>query len=264
MAGRKILTAKAIDFAQNAYFPYLYSPLPDGKKPVVLFTLCPRDLGSVADVATREFEEWVRSTATVRVDGQQVRVLGSETGVDIGVLLAVEPHPGAPADAALAYREFESRGFFEFGTSHLFFDVNKSGEMELDLCYMVGEFWSFLAQARLFHQRAGLDLPSTAYLSVRNSGSLHLGNYGDEAPRPGPAPGPGIPPTHHRNISLRYDFKSVRGATDEEIAWAAMEVAKNVCNAYGETTPRCYNKDGSFSWGLWHCVARNAAKGDRL
>ena len=263
LAGRKILSAESGDFAQNAYFPYLYSPLPDGEKPVALFTLCPRDLGSGADVATREFEEWVRSTETIRVDGRQVRVLGSETGVDIGVLLAIEPHPRAPADAALAYREFESRGFFEFGTSHLFFGRNESGEMELDLCYMVGEFWSFLAQARLFHQRTGLDLPSTAYMSVRNSGSLYLGNYGDEAPRHGPAPGPSIPPTHHRNISLRCDFKSVRGAIDEEIAWATMEVAKKVCNAYGETTPRCYNEDGSFSWELWHAVAQSAARGDR-
>ena len=264
LAGRKILSAKAGDFAQNAYFPYLYSPLSDDEKPVALFTLCPHYLGSVADVATQEFEEWVRSTANVRVDGRQVRVPGLATGVDIGVLLAVEPHPGTPAvDAALAYREFESHGFFEFGTSHFFFGRNGSGEMELDLCYMVGEFWSFLAQARLFHQRAGLDLPSTAYLSVRNSGSLHLGNYGGEAPWSGPAPGSSIPPTHHTNISLRYDLRSVRGAADEEIARAAMEVAKKVCNAYGETTPRCYNKDGSFPWGLWHAVARNAVRVDR-
>ena len=139
--------------------------------------------------------------------------------------------------------------------------------MEMHLCYMVGEFWSFLAQARLFYRTAGLDFPFSAIVSIRNSDLVHLGNYGGEVlpPRLGGrlARGPSIPPPHRRNISLRYDFKSVRGATDEEIARAAKEMAKQVCNAYGETTPRCYNEDGSFSWGLWHAVARNAARGDR-
>ena len=263
LESRNVMSSESATFAKNEYFPYLYSPLPDGKKPIALFTLCPYGLGSNADVAAQEFKEWVGSTSSVTVDGQQARVLGLEAGVDIGKLVAIDRRPYDPSRrSVLAYREFLSTGFFEFGTSHLFFG-RKRGKTEMHLCYMVGEFWSFLTQARLFHQRAGLGLPSVAYLSVRNSGSLYLGNYGDGSSQPGPAPGPSIPPTHRTNISLRYDLRSVREATDEEIAQAAKEMAKKVCNAYGETTPRCYDKDGLFSWGMWHAVARNAARGDR-
>ena len=268
LESRNILSDESPSFAQNEYFSHLHSPLPDNKKPVVLFTSCPNHMGGNADVAAQKFKGWVESTSSVTVDGQQARILGFKTRVDIGRLVAVELHPRAPAvKTALAYREFRSTGFFEFGTSCLFFDRNSRGKMEMHLCYMVGEFWSFLAQARLFYLTTGLDFPFAAIMSIRNSDLVHLGNYGDEVlPRRlggRLAAGPSISPTHRKNISLRYDFKSVRGATDEEIARAAKEMAKQVCNAYGETTPRCYNEDGSFSWGLWHCVARNAARGDR-
>ena len=133
------------------------------------------------------------------------------------------------------------------------------------LCYMVGRFWSFLAQARLFYRKTGLDLQFAAFLSVRNSGRLHLGNYDDEEPHStlhgGPAPGCSILPSRYKNILLRYGFKPVSEATDEEIARAAKKAAKEVCNAYGETAPRCYDGGGSFSWRLWRTVARNSAKG---
>ena len=263
LEGRGILSADSDSFAQNEHFPHLFSPVPDdGEKPAALFTACPHDLENDADVTAPEFAEWVGATAGVEVDGRRVRVLGLEPHVDIGRLLAIDLSPRAPfRRSILAYREFQSSGFFEFGMSHLFFTRNDRGARELHLCYMVGEFWAFLAQTRLFYRRIGLDAPFTALLSVKNSDRLRLGNYGAEALRPSSHRNVHSPVTHRRNISLQYGFKSVSEATDEEIARAARKAAREVCNAYGETTPRCYGGDGSFSWRLWGTVARNSARG---
>lgn len=263
LEGRNILPASSDNFAQNEHFRHLHSQLPDDEKPAVLFTACPHDLGGNADVTSPEFAEWVATTASVEVDGRQVRVPGLEPHVDIGRMLAIDWLQHAPPRRnVLAYREFQSSGLFEYGTSHFFFGRNDRGDMELHLCYMVGEFWGFLAQARLFYQKTGLDGPFTAFVSLKNSDRLRLGNNGDEV----------LPPrshrvvssssvTHRRNISLRYDFMSVRGATDEEIVRVAKKAATDVCNAYGETTPRCYGRDGSFSWALWDTVAQNSTRG---
>ena len=263
LEGRRILSTDSADFAENDYFPQLFSPVPDdGEKPVALFTACPHDLENDADVTAPEFAEWVGATAGVEVDGRRVRVLGLEPHVDIGRLLAIDLSPRAPPRRdVLVYREFQSSGFFEYGTSHLFFTRNDRGARELHLCYMVGEFWAFLAQARLFYRRIGLDSPFTTFLSVKNSDRLRLSNYGDDALRTSPDRGAYLPVTHRRNISLQYAFKSVSEATDEEIARAAKRAAKEVCNAYGETTPRCYGEDGSFSWRLWSTAARGSAMG---
>ena len=270
LEGRNILSASTDNFAVNKHFRQLFSPvLDDNKKPAVLFTACPHDMRNNADVTSSEFVEWAEATASVEVDGQRVRVLLLDPQIYIETLLATVRHPRAPLQRnILAYREFQSSGFFEFGSSHAFFGRN-GGRLELHLCYMVGEFWSFLAQARLFYRKVGLDAPFTALVSVRNSGLLHLGNYGDEEGHASPhghmSLGRYGPAAHRRrHILLHYPFESVRGATDEEIARAAKEMAKKVCNAYGETTPRCYNEDGSFSWGMWRDVARTVARGDRL
>lgn len=265
---RNILSANADNFAVNEHFRNLFSPVLDNtKKPAALFTACPHDLRNSADVTSLEFVEWVKATASIEVDGRQVRVLLLDPRIDIETLLATYRHPRAPLQRnVLAYREFQSSGFFEFGSSHVFFG-RKGGRLEMHLCYTVGEFWSFLAQARLFYQKIGLDAPFTAFMSVKNSNLLHLGNYGDEAGHPSShgnmSFGRHSPTARRRYLLLHYSFESVRKATDESIARAAKEIAKKVCNAYGETTPRCYNKDGSFSWGLWHAVARNEVRVDR-
>lgn len=266
LQGRNVLSASPDNFAANEHYRHLHSPLPDGEKPAALFTACPNDLVGNADVTAPEFVEWVEATASVEVDGRQVRVPGLEPHVDIGRLLAIGWSPRAPSGRnILTYREFQSNGLFEFGTSHLFFDRNGRGNMEMHLCYMVGEFWSFLAQAMLFYRKTGLDSPFTAFVSVKNSDRLRLGNYGDEVlrrlSRRSVPSDRYSPATHRRNIPLRHAFGPAREATDEEIALAAKEMAKQVCNAYGETTPRCYNEDGSFSWDLWSTVARNSTRG---
>ena len=268
LEGRNILSVKTSNFAVNEQFPHLHSPLSDDEKPVVLFTACPHDLRNNVDVTAPEFVEWVGATTGVTVDGRQTRVQGLDPNVDIGRLLAIDEHPSAhPRIRVRAYREFLSTGFFEFGTSYLFFDRNKRGQIEMHLCYIVGEFWSFLVQARLFYRKTGLDLPFSVFASIKNSDRLRLGNYGNEVMRPSQygrsSSNPRAPSTHHKNILLHYPFKSAREASDGEIARAARDAAKRVCNAYGETTPRCYNEDGSFSWALWDFVARNSPRGWR-
>ena len=263
LEGRNTLSASSDNFAQNEHFHHLHSQLPDDEKPAVLFTACPHDLDGNADVTSPEFEEWVATTASVEVDGRQVRVPGLEPHMDIGRMLAIDWLQHAPPRRnVLAYREFQSNGLFEYGTSHFFFGGNDRGDMELYLCYLVGEFWGFLAQARLFYQKVGLVSPFTAFVSVKNSDRLRLSNHGDEVLlRRSHRVVSSSLATHRRNISLRHAFGSAHGATDSEIARAVRETAKHICNAYGETTPRCYNKDGSFSWALWDIIAQNSPRG---
>ena len=204
LQGRNVLSANPDNFAANEHYRHLFSPVPDDtKKPAALFTACPNDLVGNADVAAPEFAEWVEATASVEAGSRQVRVPGLEPHVDTGMLLAIDQSPRAPPGRnILTYRVFQSNGLFEFGTSRFFFDRNGRGNMEMHLCYTVGEFWSFLAQARLFYRKTGLDSPFTAFVSVRNSDRLRPGNYGDEALRPTAPLGRCVPPAGARGGSL--------------------------------------------------------------
>ena len=254
---RHLQNVESPDFAKNRHFPYLYSgSLSDAEKPVVLFTACPHDLADRHDVTSPEFARWVESNTNTEVDGRRVRMLGTEFGVDIGTLLAVEKRSAAHAKNTTLYREFQSSGFLEWGTSSMFFSRDDSGRAELHLCYMIGEFWTFLASARLFYKKIGLDAPLTVLVSIRNSRGLGLGNYGDRTA--GDTWISRDPATRHDHIQLPHVFGSVREMTDEGIASLARRTAKHVCNAYGETTPNCYNADGSFAWGVYSMVARKS------
>ena len=252
---RNLLGVESPDFAKNRHFPCLYSgSLTDAEKPVVLFTACPHDLADRHDVASPEFARWVESNTNTEVDGRRVRMLGTEIGIDIGTLLAVEKRSAAHAENITLYREFQSNGFLEWGTSSMFFRRDDSGRAELHLCYMIGEFWTFLASARLFYNKIGLDAPLAVLVSIRNSRGLGLGNYGDKAA--GDTWISRDPATRHDHIQLPHVLSSVREMTDEGIASLARLTAKHACNAYGETTPNCYNADGSFAWGVYSVVSR--------
>ena len=266
---KRLLRPESSDFAKNAHFAGLYAgSLDDAEKPVVLFTAIPHDLGTRYDVTSPEFMEWAKSTARVEVDGQRVRVLGAELGVDIGTLLAVEKRTDPAGKNVLLYREFQSSGLHEWGTSYIFFERNDRDKVEMHLCYMAGEFWAFLASVRLFYEKIGFDAPFSILLSVRNTRSLDLGNYGNEVYDGGWEirrrflPAPPDPATKHDHIQLPYTFRSTREMTDERIASVTKSVAKNICNAYGQSAPACYGTDGSFSWRLWKEVSARAVWGD--
>ena len=271
LAGRKILSPESPDFAQNARFAGLYAgSLGDGEKPAVLFTAIPHDRGARCDATAPDFMEWARSATSVEVDGRRIRMLGTKWSVDIGTLVAVESHPETAGRNVVLYREFQSGGLFEWGTSYLFFGRNDRNKVELHLCYMVGEFWAFLASARLFYKKIGFDAPFSALLSVRNTRSLDLLNIGNEVYNGGWdirrrfSPAPPDPATMHDHIQLPYTFSSTREMTDERIASVAKRAATDVCNAYGQAAPACYGADGSFSWRLWDDIASVATRGGRL
>ena len=271
LAGRKILSPESTDFAQNAHFAGLYAgSLGDGEKPAVLFTAVPHDLGACCDATAPDFIEWARSATSVEVDGRQIRMLGTKWSIDIGTLAAVESHPETAGRNVVLYREFQSGGLFEWGTSYLFFGRNDRNKVELHLCYMVGEFWAFLASARFFYKKIGFDAPFSILLSVRNTRSLDLLNIGNEVYDSGWdirrrfSPAPPDPATKHDHIQLPYTFSSTREMTDERIASAAKRAATDVCNAYGQAAPACYDEGGSFSWRLWDEIASVATRGGRL
>ena len=265
---RNILSADSANFAQNKRFGGLYSESFDyDEKPAVLFTAIPHDLGDRCDATSPEFKDWARSTGNVEVDGRRVRVPGTEQGVDVRTLCVTERHFGTTDKNVALYREFQSSGFLEWGASYIFFSRGKKGNAELHLCYVAGMFWAFLASARLFYAKIGLHAPFSVILSVRNGRAMDLLNIGDEVydsvqdiPRwltPDPA-------TRHDNIRLEYPFGSVREMTDERIASAAKRAATDICNAFGQAAPACYDENGSFSWRLWNDIATVATGGGRL
>lgn len=258
LAGRNILSARAENFAQNAHFAGLYNgPFSDDEKPVFLFTALPHNPGDY-DVTAGEFAGWVESIRHLEVQGRRIPIRETEQKIDIGTLLAVKRHPRAsPGMDILTYREFQSSGLFECGTSHLFLDRNDAGQLSLHLPYMVGEFWGFVAYARSFYRRIGMGGRFTALLSIRNSSNLALGDYGNEAADPvrmqagRPSPAPKAPRTGRRNTQISHAFASADGLGDEEIAGAVRKVAVTACNAYGVSAPRCYDDSGRFAWRLW-------------
>ena len=268
LRNRNILSADSADFARNKRFAGLYSgSLGDGEKPAVLFTAIPHDLGDRCDATSPEFMDWARSTGNVEVDGRRVRVPGTEQGVGVKTLCITERCFGTADKNVALYREFQSSGFLEWGTSYIFFGRNKKGNVELDLCYTVGMFWAFLASARLFYDEIGLDAPFSVILSVRSGRALDLRNIGNEMYDDGWdirrrfSPDPA---TLHDNIRLEYRFNSVREMTDERIASVAKRSATDVCNAYGQAAPACYDESGSFSWRQWDYIASVTTRGGRL
>ena len=271
LAGRNIMSVDSADFARNRLFASLYSgSLSDDEKPAVMFTACPHGLGDRCDVTTPEFMEWAKSTGHVEVDGRQARVSGIEQSVDIKTLRITYRHFGSADKNVVLYREFQASGLFEWGTSSMFFSRNDRGKVELQLCHMIGEFWTFLASARLFYEKIGLDAPFSVLLSIRNSYTLDLRNAGDEAHYVARdaerrfSPAPPAHTTDRPHIQLRYQFDTVRDMTDERIAAVAKKAARDICNAYGQAVPLCYNTDGSFSWRLYKDIATGAAGGGML
>ena len=185
LRGRKILSPEASDFAQNEMLASLYNgPLGDDEKPAFVFTAVPHNPGDYA-VTTDEFAGWVESVRRLEVQGHRIPVRETEQEIDIGALRVVKRQPGAnPGRDLLSYREFQSSGLFEYGTSHVFLGRNNAGQLSLRLPHMVGEFWGFVAYARSLYRKIGMQGRFTVLLSIRNSSGLALRDYGDEAAKP--------------------------------------------------------------------------------
>lgn len=267
LASRNTLDKAFPNFAQNPHFDRLHcEPFSNAEKPVVLFTACPHDPTLHKAAMAKDFLDWAGSPASVRVDGQNIPVLGLER-VASKPLLVVEKHhdPSPPGRDILMYREFQPNGFCEHGASSLFFGFNTRKNRELCLCYTIGEFWVYLAHLKALYDEIGLDGPFSVFLSIRNSHKLALGNYGDEAFGPswdidkyGP-PAHGDPTTNQQHIQLRHAFGSVGEMTDGGIAEAAREAAEHICYEYGAGAPRCYD-GAAFSWRLWRRIRREVVR----
>lgn len=261
---RNILYVNSENFGANAHFLGLYSPLPhDVEKPAVLFTALPLQLGNHDTITTTQFVEWIESIRNIEVEDNQIPIRGYEETIDIGSLTFAEKHPhAAPGNDVKAYREFRANGLFEQGTSYRYLYRNDRGGLSLGLCHMIGDFWGFLLHARLFYQKIGQGGPLTVLLSIRNSSSLALGNFGDEAtdPKWGMLRRfshiPADARTDRPHIQMSYDFDSISKMTDLAAAEVAKDAARKVCNAYGQRDPKCYDESGQFSWALWEMVSR--------
>ena len=268
---RRLFDADSPDFAENEHFPSLYSgSLGDDEKPAVIFTARSYAPGDRCDVTTPEFIEWAKSAGNVKVDGRQITMPGTEQGIDINTLRITKRRSGATRKNILLYREYRSTGFLEWGTSYMFFNRNEKGKIEAHLCYIIGSFWAFLASARRFYEEIGLDDSFSVILFIRNSSTLGLRNAGDyvydDPPGPfrSPPPAQPDPATDRPHIRISFPFDTVRNMTDERIAAVAKKAARDVCNAYGQAVPLCYDTDGSFSWRLWDEIHSKAAGGGRL
>ena len=266
LADRNILSVEAGDFAQNRHFRHLLGPLPNyngAKKPAVLFTAVPHRLGSYDTVTTAQFSEWVGSIRDLEVEKNSIHIRGFEQTIDAESLTVTERHPyEAQGSDVKSYREFHVTGLFEYGTSCRYLRLNDRGDLSLVLCHMIGDFWGFLLHSRPFYQKLGQDGPFAVILSVKNSSSLALGNYGDEAtdPRWGMKRRhthlPADVRTASLHIRLACDLGPAGEMTDSGMALAAKDMARRVCSAYGQDIPLCYDESGQFSWKLWEMVSR--------
>ena len=260
---RAIMSEKLAGFGRNKYFGRLYGgSLTEVEKPVILFTSCPHELARRCDTTSDEFEMWASSIGPFKVAGHQISVGGIDPEIDIGSLTLIEAQPNAPQGRDIrSYREFHDSGFFEYGASHPYVSRNDRDELSINLCLLIGNFWGFLLHTYRFYKEIDMEGPFTILLSIRNSSKLALGNYGDEVTNRNWRYGQGSTPaseprTGRRHIRLPHVFDSVHEITDRAAADAAREMARKMCNAYGQGAPKCYNSDGEFSWKLWEMVSR--------
>lgn len=266
---RKIHDTPHADFAKNRHFDGLHGGGLDGPdKPVVIFTACPNDPPTPNPSVQDELAESAGRPDSVTVDGQAISLLGIERVAD-DPLLMVERARRAPSGAnILMYREIHSNGLYEWGASGLFFAPNGRMNQELRLCYMAGEFWAFLEHTAQIYAGLGLDGPLTVLLSIRNSGRLVLGNYGDEVFHPSWDAdkhwsfSPPDPTTGRANLQWLQAFGSAGKIAGEGAARAARDMTVHVCGAYDAGSPKCYG-GGRFSWKLWKHTRREIVRGSQ-
>lgn len=267
LASRSILDTISPGFAQNQHTDRLHcDPFSNRGKPTVLFTACPHDLFVHRAAMSEEFVEWAGSPARVKVDCQCIRILGLERVTSCPLLVVEKHHRPSPAGRdILMYREFAPDGFCEQGASSLFFGPNTLKNVELRLCYTIGEFWAYLAYLRTLYDEIGLNCPFTVSLSIRKSRNLVLGNYGNEVfDRSWDLHkrwwfSPNDPTTDQQNTQLRHVFRSIDEMTDDGIAQAAREAAVRICEAYNAGAPGCYD-GGAFAWKLWAHTRRETVR----
>ena len=268
LSSRNVWHKDSADFAKNPWFDLLHGGALSGpKKPVFLFTACLHDPPVPGVGVPLELPGRDELPARVKVDGQDIPLLGIDRLSDTP-LIAIEKCGRAPPGAdILMYRELHPHGLCEWGASGMFIDWNSRNNIELRMCHMVGEFWAFLAYTRLAYAALGLDAPFTALVSIRNAGGLVLGNYGNEVFSSSWdihkhwSFSPADPGTNSVNIQWRRAFASTSEATDGAIAQTAREMAGHVCMEYGEGAPRCYGADGAFHWKLWWKTRRETLRG---
>ena len=261
---RNALSTDSGNFGKNRHFASLCSSLfaVTDDDPVVLFTACPHDLQEYGSVTAPDFVEWAKSGPPTEVEGHKIILGAPDENIDIKTLyLTKRPRQPSLDNCVLSYLEFQNNGFLEYGTS-LLFHGHDYGSDSLRLCHMMGSFWGFLACTRLFYQKIGVHSPYTTTLSIRNSSKLTLGNYGNEAVtdpdwqyKRQSQFTPHESTTSHLHIRIPYAFDGVDKMMDTAIAKAVRDVAEMLCNAYGESHPKCYDGDGKFAWNLWERVS---------
>ena len=256
------------DFAKNLWFGLLYGGALGGpKKPVFLFTACPNDPPVPGVGVSLELPGRGALPARVKVDGQNIPLLGIDRLSDTPLIATKKCNRAPPCANILMYRVLQPNGLCKWGASGMFIGPNSRNNIDLLLCHMIGEFWSFLAYTRLVYAALGLDAPFTVLVSIRNASGLVLGNYGDEVFGPSwdihkhKSFSPNDPGTNSVNIQWRRAFASTTEAIDGAIAQAAREMAVHVCLEYGEGSPRCYGADGALHWKLWRHTRRETLRG---
>ena len=260
LESRNILSAESAGFARNRHLAALHDGgfYHSSEKPAILFSSCPHDLRDRGSVTAPEFRQWARLGPPVMVEGHKVILGGPDERIDMKTLILARKQPQAiPGKDVATYLEFQDNGFLEYGTSSVFLDW-VYGNNELNLCYMAGNFWGFLACARLFYQKIRMDSPFTVLLSIKGSSNLALVNYGNEViadpnwrDRLRLSPGYEDPRTDRANIQVPHAFAGAGKMTDADAARIVRETADTVCNAYGQDMAKCYDENSRFAWDLW-------------
>lgn len=259
---RKIGDMGSDDFARNEHYKMLYNWTGnDIAKHAILFTACPRRLRTHMDVASEEFEGWASARRDAAVPGTVTPIRGQDVERDMDSLVFYARKPDAEGEQNVeSYCEFKNNGYFEAGTASRY-TYEEGRERVIHLCHMIGRYWGFLNEVKMFYEKIGFDGEFDSFLSISNSSGLVLGNFGNEALGRGYQGSPeqkkmigAFRRAKRKNLQVPHEFAGAQDLTSKRIRDAAYDAATKVAHAYGQADPKCFDKNGEFAWDLYRKV----------
>ena len=256
---RHLIQSNLEEFGHSSNSAHLENPLSmlmPTKKPLVLFTACPKILLKDIPVSSKEFASWLETKRQIKSNNIQINFLRGSKKIDLTSITYYSPNPKDYSN----YLELQNNGFIEQGFTHPFIYPTQrtvSSTPLLHLCWITGAFLGFLTFSKMYYSYLHYSDEIDVILSIKHSNELMLMGFGGKTENGKWAdPVDNVwwnseePRTKNEFISLRKEF-SVSSITDREIANLAHEFSTKISNAYGLEDAMCYNLDGTLNSELF-------------
>lgn len=221
----------------------------------VQFSACPKHLLEDIDLHSEDFSEWLQYNKNISLDGRKYNWLPRTLIEKIG-LGRRSFNQYLREDKLTRYVELYNNGFVQEGLSfRLIRPVAEMAKAALHLCWTTGAFWSFVIFCRQYYAYLKVKDEIDIFFTVHAVKDLSLFGFGGTtaagkwAEPYSPHYGAGFPETPLFNVVLHEKIRS--DATDSEIAKMIRRTSDKVSNAFGISSSRCYNKDGSFNFEMF-------------